>query len=97
MANTVLLVDMYWNDGKTKQSIGRILRFGQKAKEINIYYFTSNTAIEKVILQRQNEKLELLDEIANGPMTKQVSKIKVKEIINIITCEENSKLIKKIN
>jgi SNF2 family DNA or RNA helicase len=97
MANTVLLVDSYWNDGKTKQSIGRVLRFGQKAKEVNIYYFTSNTAIEKVILERQNEKLELLEEMMEGQMKGKVSKIKTNEIIKIITCEENTKLINTIN
>lgn len=97
MSNTMLLVDFYWNAGKTKQSIGRILRFGQKAKEINIYYFTSNTAIEKVIFERQNEKLDLLEEMFEGQMTGKVSKIKTDEVIKIITCEENKKLINKIN
>lgn len=97
MSNTVLLVDSYWNDGKTKQSIGRILRFGQKAKEVNIYYFTSNTAIEKIIFERQNEKLELLEEMKNGQMTGKVSKIKTADVIKMVTCEENKKLINKIN
>lgn len=97
MSNTVLLVDSFWNDGKTKQSIGRILRFGQKAKEVNIYYFTSNTAIEKIIFERQNQKLELLKEMMEGQMTRNVSKIKTADVIKIITCEENKNLINKIN
>ena len=34
--HTVLLTDFYWNNGKTSQSIARVLRYGQLSKEVNI-------------------------------------------------------------
>jgi SNF2 family DNA or RNA helicase len=96
-ANTVLLVDFFWNNGKTQQAIGRVYRQNQIAKEVNIYYFTSNTAMEKVIFEKQNQKLIVLQELHNGQIKSKIDKIKTSEIIKIITSEENNRLIKKIN
>lgn len=96
-ANTVLLVDFFWNNGKTQQAIGRVYRQNQMAKEVNIYYFTSNTAMEKVIFEKQNQKLIVLQELHNGQIKSKIDKIKTSEIIKIITSEENNQLIKKIN
>jgi len=95
-ANTVLLVDFFWNNGKTQQAIGRVYRQNQMAKEVNIYYFTSNTAMEKVIFEKQNQKLIVLEELHNGQIKSKIDKIKTSEIIKIITSEENNKLIKRI-
>ena len=83
--NTLLLIDFYWNNGKTQQSIGRLLRMGQKAKEINIYYFTSNTAIEKAIFEKQNQKFVVLDEMFTGQIKSKINRIKVDDIIKMIT------------
>jgi SNF2 family DNA or RNA helicase len=56
-SNTVLLLDFWWNTGKINQAIARVLRYGQEAKKINIYYFTSNTGIEKILFDKQQAKL----------------------------------------
>lgn len=95
--NTLLLVDFYWNNGKTQQACGRIIRAGQQAKEVNIYYFTSNTAIEKAIFEKQNQKLVILDEMFTGQIKSKITRIKTDDVIKMITSEENNKIMKKLN
>jgi SNF2 family DNA or RNA helicase len=92
-SSTVLLTDFWWNSAKTKQAIARVLRFGQK-KTVNVYYFTGNTAIENAMLDKHVSKLEVLEELQNGKMTKKISSFTVKDIIKIINTEDN---VNKIN
>jgi SNF2 family DNA or RNA helicase len=97
VANTVLLLDFYWNDGKTNQSIARVLRYGQLSNEVNIYFFTSNTGIEKALFEKQDLKLQLISELETGNPKTKVSKMKVNQIINIIETEDNIRALEKIN
>ena len=96
VANTVILLDYYWNDGKTSQSVARVLRYGQKSKEVNIYYLTSNTAIEKAIFEKQNVKLQMINELETGRVQTTIKRIQVKDIINIINNEHNINAIHNI-
>ena len=91
-ADTVLLVDFDWNDTKSQQALCRVIRKGQTAKEVNVYYFLSNLAIEKAIFKRQVQKLNMVREMNNGRMKTEFTPIKVKDIINIITTDENEDL-----
>jgi SNF2 family DNA or RNA helicase len=95
-ADTVILIDYLWTDGCTRQALSRILRMGQKAEEVNIYYIMSNTGVEKAILNKQKQKMNLLDELSHGPMTSKVEKIKVKDIITILENEENVEIFRDI-
>jgi SNF2 family DNA or RNA helicase len=92
-SSTVLLTDFWWNSAKTKQAIARVLRFGQK-NTVNVYYFTGNTAIENAMLSKHETKLEVLEEIQHGKMTKKISSFTIKDIIKIINSEDN---VNKIN
>ena len=83
-SNTVMLLDMYWNDGKSKQAIARVLRNGQKSDIVNIYVFTSNTGVEKAVLGKQDEKIDVINEMNIGPIKSKIKKIDVKEIIKMI-------------
>ena len=96
VANTVILLDYYWNDGKTSQSVARVLRYGQKSKEVNIYYLTSNTAIEKAIFEKQDVKLQIINELETGRVQTTIKRIQVKDIINIINNEHNINAIHNI-
>jgi SNF2 family DNA or RNA helicase len=95
-ADTVILVDFLWTDGCTRQALSRILRFGQKAEYVNIYYITSNTGVEKAVLNKQKQKKVLLDELSIGAMKGEVEKIKVKDIITILENEENVNILRDI-
>jgi len=93
-ANTVMLLDFFWNDGKTRQAIARVFRNGQLAKKVNVYFFTSNTGIEKGIFEKQNKKLDLLAEIQDGNLKSTMTKLKTKDIIKIIEKHDNEKSLK---
>ena len=95
-ASTVLLVDFWWNAAKTQQAIGRIFRFGQISKEINIYFFTSNTGIEKILFNKQKAKLNILNELKTGSIKTKIPTVKMDDIIRLIELEDNKKLLKDI-
>lgn len=90
--SNILLCDFEWSDDKTMQAIGRVVRQGQKSKEVNVYYFLSNLAVEKAVFKKQKQKMELLTELESGSMKTKVEKITTAELINIITAEENESI-----
>lgn len=92
-ATTVMLVDFWWNAAKTQQAIARILRYGQLADEINIYFFASNTGIEKIILEKQHAKNKIIDELMVGSVKSTVPRIQLDDIIKMINQNENTDLI----
>lgn len=95
-ASTMLLVDFWWNVAKTQQAIGRIFRPGQTSKEINVYLFTSNTGIEKILFSKQKAKIEILNELKTGNIKTKIPSINVDEMIKLIELEDNKELLKKI-
>jgi SNF2 family DNA or RNA helicase len=95
-ASTVMLTDFWWNAAKTQQAVARIFRYGQKSKEINVYMFVANTGIEKIILQKQNAKLQMLEELKTGARKSKIPIIKTDKIIEMIEMEDNKSLIQKI-
>ena len=96
-SNTVVLLDFFWNDGKTQQAIARVLRYGQVAPVVNIYMFTGNTAIEKAMFEKHDSKLTIIDELSKGSATTKISRMKIEDILNIINKEDNLSAIKKIH
>lgn len=95
-ASTVLLVDFWWNASKEAQAIGRIFRFGQVSDKINVYFFTANTGIEKILFTKQEAKLQMLNELRTGKMKTGIPLIKLDEVIKLIEISDNEKLLKKI-
>ena len=96
-SNTVILLDFFWNDGKTQQAIARVLRFGQLASQVNIYLFTSNTAIEKAIFEKHDSKLNVIEELSHGKATTKVTRMKIEEIVKLINQEDNIDAIQRVH
>ena len=96
-SNTVLLMDFQWSHGKSKQAIGRVLRYGQKATEVNVYLFTSNTAIERGIFDKQDVKLTIINELLYGAQKSKVTSMKIKDILQLIMMEDNVRVLNKIH
>lgn len=95
-ATTVMLIDFWWNASKIQQAIGRIFRYGQLASEINVYFFTSNTGIEKILFLKQKAKLHILNELKTGMSKTKIPGIKMDNIIKLIEISDNEKLLKDI-
>jgi SNF2 family DNA or RNA helicase len=95
-ASTILLVDFWWNASKEQQAIGRIFRFGQVSDEINVYFFTTNTGIEKILFEKQQAKLKILDELRTGKMKTKIPFIKLDDVIKLIELSDNEELLKEI-
>lgn len=84
-ANTIIHLDLYWNKGKENQALARIYRAGQISPNVNQYIIVSNTQLEKIILERQKEKLTILNELQTGRVTSlKISNIKMCEIVKIL-------------
>lgn len=96
VANILIIVDFWWNIYKTNQAIARVIRRGQTSKNLHIYFFTSNTGIEKALFCKQYDKLILSKELENGLMKTKITRLKVKDILNIINEYENVSLLKRV-
>ncbi len=88
-ANVVIILDFWWNQAKTSQAVARVVRRGQKHREVDIYFFTSNTGIEKALFAKQHDKLILLDQLKHGTIKNFVKTIKLEEVLKLIDSNEN--------
>ena len=95
-ASTIILVDFWWNASKEQQAIGRIFRYGQVADKINVYFYTANTGIEKVLFTKQEAKLQMLNELKTGKMITGIPIMKLDDVIKLIEISDNEELLKKI-
>lgn len=91
-----VLVDYWWNKGMSVQAIGRTGRNGQLSDRIIVYLLTSNTGIEKAILEKQKIKETIISELSNGPVVSKVPTMGMKDIVNIINMSDNVDLLKDI-
>jgi SNF2 family DNA or RNA helicase len=96
MSHTILMLDFWWNAGKTQQAIARVLRYGQQSEIVNVYYFMSNTGVEKAVFEKQSDKLSILNELKDGPMQTKLKSIQVKDIITFIEKEDNKMMMQNI-
>jgi SNF2 family DNA or RNA helicase len=96
-SHTVLIIDFWWNSGKTSQAIARVLRFGQMSDTVNVYFFTGNTGIEKALFTKQQDKLTILGELENGPLKSIVKKMTIDSVLKIIELGDNVDSLTNIN
>ena len=95
-ASTVLLLDFWWNSAKTKQAIARVFRYGQTANLINIYMFISNTGIEKMLMEKQKAKQQIIQELYTGVSKTKIPSLSMHEIIKLIEKTDNTNLLNDI-
>jgi SNF2 family DNA or RNA helicase len=86
---------MWWNQPKMAQAIARVIRRGQ-TRDVDVYFFTSNTGIEKALFQKQMDKIVLTDEIKRGKIKTSVRTLKMEEILRLIDCNENYEYLVKM-
>jgi len=96
-ASVVLITSLWWNCTKTIQAVGRVLRREQRSPRVSVYFYASNTGIEKAILRKHKDKAISLETIKDGPLDLQVETMKMDEIVNIITQNENPIRLEELN
>jgi SNF2 family DNA or RNA helicase len=85
-ASVVMIMDVWWNEAKSRQAIARVYRFGQK-RETHVYMFMSNTYIEHVMFQKHKDKASIADELLEGKITTKVTQISLKKIVDILSTD----------
>lgn len=95
-ANVVMLLDNWWNNGRSQQAIARVMRMGQEHARVDTYLFTANTGIERAIFQKQLAKLHKINELLDGASTVEVPAMQLEEIIQIILRDDNEQRLRAI-
>lgn len=82
VADTVYIVEPWWNKAAEEQAINRLHRIGQKAKVMSYALITRDT-IEEKIRQLQQQKQDLADSLITGDaaMTKRLTEEDIKYIL----------------
>ena len=80
-ADTVILVDLWWNPAVEDQAIGRAHRMGQD-KNVEVYRMITRGTIEEKIQELQTSKRHLVSTILDGTETR--SSLSIEEIREIL-------------
>lgn len=88
-ANVVIIMDFWWNAGKTKQSVGRVIRNGQKSAKVHVYFYSSNTGMEKALFDKHQDKEICLNEMKTGAMTSKIRKLNMEDLIKLVNYEDS--------
>lgn len=67
-ANHVILADMWWNPSVEDQAVDRTHRLGQK-KEVHVYKLIVKDTVEERIIELQNIKKDLRDNMIDSKDT----------------------------
>lgn len=82
-ADTVFLLDLWWNPAVEEQAIGRAHRMGQQ-NAVQVYRFITKGSIEEKIFELQESKRNLLESVLNaGRPSEALSLDEVKDILGI--------------
>ena len=89
-ANVVIHLDLYWNSGKEDQAVARVFRYGQVNPIVHQYILISPTYLEKVMLEKQKGKVDIIQQLRQGPLTisTKVATLSIKEMQQIIKGED---------
>lgn len=94
-ASVALLVDLWWNESKTEQAIGRIYRQGQMAPEVSVYFFISNTGMESKMIEKNVAKEVAIAALCKGRVESiTIPKLTINDMIKIINLDDNETDIK---
>lgn len=95
-ASVAILVDFWWNAGRTSQAIARLMRMGQCNPCVYAYLLTANTGIERAIFGKQVAKLERQAELMEGPTNVRVPVVRLQDVIEIILRSDNEEKLREV-
>lgn len=88
-----IVMDYGWDMDVTKQAVGRIVRRGQSAVTISIYYLTTNTGVEKAIYSLHQSKRDVGKQIEEGGKVDTIKKLKISDMVELISMEDNFEIL----
>jgi len=68
VSSTVLFAELGWNFSEHEQAEDRVLRLGQKASSVNVYYSVAQNSIEEKILDILQDKHDICSRVLNGKL-----------------------------
>ncbi len=86
-ADTVILYDLWWNPAVEDQATGRAHRMGQK-KKVEVWRLISEGTVEEKMNRLQAEKKELFQQVMNSEDVKELSKMTIEDIQDILDVGE---------
>lgn len=82
-ADTVILVDLWWNPAVESQAIGRAHRMGQE-QAVEVYRLVTRGTIEEKIQELQEQKRNLVSEVLDGTESREsLTLSEIQEILGI--------------
>ena len=82
-ADTVILVDLWWNPAVESQAIGRAHRMGQE-QAVEVYRLITRGTIEEKIQELQEQKKNLISEVLDGTESRgSLTLTEIQEILGI--------------
>ena len=93
--DTVFLLDTLWNATTSSQAIARVARQGQMSKVVTVRIFVGNTGLESAILKKHVSKLQIGQDIMDGPTLQKYSQMKMKDVLQMVEDEANGTLCRK--
>ena len=82
-ADTVILVDLWWNPAVESQAIGRAHRMGQE-QAVEVYRLVTRGTIEEKIQELQEQKRNLVSEVLDGTESRgSLTLTEIQEILGI--------------
>ena len=95
-SSVAMLVDFWWNVGKSDQAIARLLRPGQISEKVTFYRFTANTGMENAIFKLQKSKMSREKEVLIGKIDTKIERIKLETILRLIDEKDNISILDSI-
>lgn len=82
-ADTVILVDLWWNPAVEAQAIGRAHRMGQE-ETVEVYRLVTKGTIEEKIQELQEQKKHLVSQVLDGTESRgSLTLAQIREILGI--------------
>ena len=70
---------------------------GQKAEEVNVYFYVSDTGMEKGLFHKHRDKLTCLNELKEGQLVSDVKELKFEEILKLMNVHKNVKYLQDVH
>lgn len=84
-ASTVLFAELGWVPTEHDQAEDRVLRIGQKANHVDIYYMIGADTVEELVMESLDRKQKTIDRVVDGCEREDVRTIVLEKLVRRLT------------